>query len=299
MVAPAAAYDRRRTAARADLARCGLEGRVTADRFVEGRAAQICHGVAPVRRAPRADAPLETEALFGETLCVLDEAHGWAWVQLDRDGYVGYVPSGALCETIVQPTHRIKALATFVYPHPDIKTPPLLELAMGAPIAVVEVGEKFSTLAGGGFVATRHTMERDRFERDFVDVAERYAGVPYLWGGRTRRGLDCSGLVQTAMQAAGLAAPRDSDMQQAEIGLSMLVPADLEGLQRGDLVFWPGHVGIMADEVILLHANAHHMSVIGEPLATAVARIARGGSQISEIRRPSALAAAPLAQTGR
>ena len=288
--------DARRTAARSDLARAGLEGLVEAERFVAPTAAQVRRGTTALRRAPAPTAPLDTEALFGETVAVLDERDGWAWLQLDRDGYVGYIAADALSFAIVAPTHRIKALATFVYPEPTIKAPPVAELPLGASIAIAEVGETLSQLAQGGYVATRHTVEIARFERDFVDVAERFVGTPYLWGGRTRRGLDCSGLVQTAMHAAGfLDTPRDSDMQQTGVGLAVLVPEDLEGLRRGDLVFWPGHVAILTDEVMVLHANSHHMAVAVEPLATAVDRIRRSGSEISAIRRPTGLAA-PAAQ---
>jgi cell wall-associated NlpC family hydrolase len=282
--------DPRLNAYRADLADERLEGRVTSARFVAGEPRQVAQPVTAVRRNPEARAPLDTEAVLGEIVRVFDEADGFAWVQLERDGYVGYVSADALRSEIVGATHRVSALATFVYPEPDIKTPPLQQLPLGARIAVAGSEDRFARLSTEGFVVLRHVTEIGRHARDFVDVAERFIGTPYLWGGRTRHGLDCSGLLQIALEAAGIAAPRDSDMQQAALGTEMLVPQDLEGLERGDLVFWPGHVGIMADSVMLVHANAHHMAVVTEPLVTAAERTLKAGSRITTIKR--------MAQTG-
>ncbi len=210
---------------------------------------------------------------------------GWAWVQLADDGYVGYIRAEAIREDAFAPTHRVRALATFVYPRADIKAPPTMCLAMGSAVEVTGSDERFAALAGGGFVIARHLSEAGQAARDFVDVAERFIGVPYLWGGRTRYGLDCSGLLQVALMAAGFEAPRDSDMQEKQLGASVLIPESLEGLERGDLVFWPGHVAIMTDGVMLVHANAHHMCVAAEPLTLTAARAKRTGSEISAIKR--------------
>ena len=200
---------------------------------------------------------------------------------------MGYVHEGALSDQVRAPTHMVRALGTFLYPEPDIKSPPWVHLSITASLAIAEEGATFSRLADGRHVPSRHIIDRTRFAADFVSVAERFVGVPYAWGGKTRLGVDCSGLVQVAMQAAGHVCPRDSDMQQAEIGDAVAVSEQLEDLQRGDLVFWKGHVGIMTDGFLLLHANAHHMTVVLEPLKTAVDRIARTGSHITGIRRPS------------
>jgi cell wall-associated NlpC family hydrolase len=283
--------DPRLNAYRDDLAAEALRGEVAAPRFAEGEARQVTNGVAPVRRAPRADAGMDTEVLFGETVTVYDEASGWCWVQLTRDGYVGYVPATALGAELTPFTHRVSAVGTFVYPVADIKTPPLMALTLNAKLTILDEDERFARLAGGGYVISRHIAERGRHAVDFVEIAERFIGSPYLWGGRTRRGIDCSGLVQVALEAAGIIAPRDSDMQQSGLGEEVLVPADLEGLQRGDLVFWRGHVGIMTDSVFLLHANAHHMATAIEPLGEAVGRNASAGSPPAAIKRLSALAA--------
>lgn len=280
-----APLDPRRHAYRSDLAAESLFGRVTAERFVPGERRQVARAAVPLRRVPSGTAGLDTEALFGETLMVYEDANGWSWVQLESDGYVGYLPSDALSPDIAAPTHRVRAPGTFVYPAADIKTPPLMHLSLNARVAVREIGERMSELLTGGFVVTRHLAELGRNARDYVSVAEQLIGTPYLWGGKTRIGLDCSGLVQLALQAAGIAAPRDSDMQQSELGEEVLVPKSLEGLLRGDLVFWKGHVGLMADGIMLIHANAHHMATVTETLPEAAERIARAGSEIIAVKR--------------
>jgi len=279
--------DPRRNAYREDLADTRLQGKVEAAHFAPGVVRQIMRPAIPMRRQPDFKASLDTELLFGETVTLFDVEDGWAWVQALRDGYVGYIPADALTADLSTPTHRVQASGTFVYPVPDMKAPPLMHLSLNAQIAIAETGEKFCRLATGGFAVTRHLAARDRYARDFVEIAEQLIGTPYLWGGRTRIGLDCSGLVQVSLEAAGIAAPRDSDMQQAELGETVLVPEDLEGLQRGDLIFWKGHVGIMTDGIMFLHANAHHMAVVVETLPEAVSRISKSGSEIAAIKRMS------------
>jgi cell wall-associated NlpC family hydrolase len=277
--------DPRRNAFRDDLAAEALRDRVAAPRYAAGEPRQVVHSAAPLRSAPDARSSWTTEALYGETVTVYDERDGWAWVQLQQDGYVGYLRVSALSTQVRRPTHRVKALGTVLYPSADIKACPWMQLSMNSLLAVAEVGATFARLEDGSFVPARHIAERERFQPDFVAVAERFTGVPYVWGGKTRLGVDCSGLLQVAMQAAGLACPRDSDMQQAELGQDVAAGQDLDGLMRGDLVFWKGHVGIMADAFLLLHANAHHMAAVAEPLATAIDRTARAGLAVAAIRR--------------
>ena len=282
---PLGALDPRRNAFRPDLAAESLEGMVRAERYVAGEPGFVVRATVPLRKQPDPARGFETEALFGESLTIFEEANGWAWVQLARDGYVGYVPSDAVAHGVMRPTHRVQTLGTFLYGAPDIKSSPIMHLALNTPLAVRGGDERFLELEGGGFVYTRHTVPAERFARDYAEIAERFIGTPYLWGGRTRIGIDCSGLVQTSLLAAGIPAPRDSDMQQAELGDNVLVAEDLEGLVRGDLIFWKGHVGIMLDGVLMVHANAYHMLVAVEPLPEAALRIAKSGGHISAIKR--------------
>lgn len=282
---PGSRLDPRRNVFRRDLASKSLYGKVSVPRYAQGAPAQVVRAAVPLRNLPSPTNGFATEALFGETVSVYEERDGWAWVQLDRDRYVGYVPVDTLSQDIITPTHRVRALGTFVYPAADIKTPPLMHLSMNAEVSIVDADDRFCAIVGGGFVVGRHLIERDRYARDYVDIAERFIGTPYLWGGRTRVGLDCSGLVQLALEAAGIAAPRDTDMQQAELGEAAPVVDLEEGLQRGDLVFWKGHVAIMADSVTLIHANAHHMAVTVETLPETVQRIAKSGAEVVAIKR--------------
>lgn len=278
--------DPRRHAYRRDLAAESLRGLIEAERYVRGEPRQVSAPALPLRREPRFDATLDTEALLGETVTLYDESEGWAWVQLSRDGYVGYVPSEGLVPDFVPPTHRVSALRTYVYPQPDGKVPPLALLSLNALVPVAGEEGKFLALAGGGYIFARHTVPLGEAAPDYVAVAEAFVGTPYLWGGRTSVGLDCSGLVQLAAEAAGVAAPRDADMQAAELG----GPVEWQGgatLRRGDLVFWEGHVGIMTSPTELLHANAYHMAVEVEPFAHARDRIKAAGYEVMCVRRLS------------
>ena len=271
--------DPRLTPARADLAAAHLAGKVEAARFVEGRPMRIVAASAPLHRRPDPAAPWDSEALHGESATVYDERDGWAWVQLARDGYVGYLASATLGEP-VKATHWVAALRAHAYPGPSIKAPHMLALSLGARVEIVGESGDFLVDADGRHFWSRHLAPADSTETDFVTVAEKFAHCPYLWGGRTSLGIDCSGLVQAALTAAGVAAPRDSDMLE-KLGAPAEGPP-----RRGDLMFWKGHVGVMRDGATLLHANGYHMAVVSEPLAAAQARIAAsGGGGITATRR--------------
>jgi cell wall-associated NlpC family hydrolase len=286
-------FDPRVTPARPDLAADHLRGLVAAARFVAGAVREVADAQAPVRRSPSPDATQDTEALRGELVTVYeDNGEGWCWGQLAGDGYVGWLPANALRPPGPPPTHRVAVLRSLEFSGPSIKSPPLAALSLGCRVAVAPHeddlpaagnGGKLTRLASGGYVPARHLAGIGTTEPDFVAVAERFVGVPYLWGGKTSLGIDCSGLVQVALTAAGIVCPRDSDMQ--ERAFASLPAADIATLRRGDLVFWTGHVAIVCDERTLVHANAFHMAVAVEPVADAVCRIRQAGSEIAGIRR--------------
>lgn len=277
-------FDPRLTPARVDLAAKELEGKVTAARYVEGRVREVVEPHAPLRLEPRPDAPLATEALKGERVTIYDaDAEGWAWGQLAADGYVGWLPANALAPPGAAPTHKVAALRTFAFPGPSIKLPPIEALPLGARLAIARIEERMAVTQSGTFVPAAHLAPIATYEADFVAVAERFRGVPYLWGGKTALGLDCSGLVQIALAACGVACPRDSDMQEQSLGTPVGAAA-WSDLRRGDLVFWKSHVAIVRDHLSLLHANAFHMAVAIEPIADAIARIGAGG-EVASVRR--------------
>lgn len=278
--------DPRLTPARPDLAAKHLQGRVNAARFADGVAFEVIDAQAPLRRAPAPDAALETEALKGERVIIYETTdEGWSWGQLETDGYVGWLPTATLAAPGPPATHKVAALRTLVFPGPSIKLPPLESLSFGCRLAIARKVERLAVTAAGGFVPIGHLSPADAVEPDFVAIAERFLGVPYLWGGKTSLGLDCSGLVQVALMAAGIACPRDSDMQEQSVGRVIEPNTDFSNLRRGDLVFWKGHVAIVRNPTSLVHANAFHMSVVIEPAAEAIERIQLAGSPVASVKR--------------
>ncbi len=279
--------DPRLNAYRADLADLRLEGQVEAERFVVGASARITVPVASLHRKPDHQSGVDTQALFGDEVIVFERERGWAWIQSAFDGYVGYVDETSLAMAQQNPTHMVTVPRTFAYPHAELKAPNLMALSMGSALTVTgfeEVrGTQYATLATGGNVISRHIRPFEEVSPDYVAICETLVGTPYLWGGTSAFGLDCSGLVQIAMRMTGQTAPRDTDMQAAELG-SKIDPGD--GFERGDLVFWQGHVAVLRDHENIIHASGHTMLTSYEPLAEAIERIGYLYGEPTGYRRP-------------
>ena len=279
--------DPRLNAYRLDLAETGLEGKVDAAQFVDGEKARIVVSTAELRSGPNLIKGIDTQLLYGEPVTVFEYSRGWSWVKSDIDSYVGYLPDRFLADPEPQPTHWVTAPRTFIYPEAELKTQPVGGLSMGSRIAAedeTEVrGTRYLVLEDGRAVIANHCRPVGQPENpDYVSIAVRFLETPYLWGGRSGFGIDCSGLVQLSMMMAGMAAPRDSDMQAESLG------AEISGdqLRRGDLVFWKGHVGIMEDGETMIHANGYTMSVARERLEDAIERISSLYGEPTGFRRP-------------
>ncbi len=246
----------------------------------------IATPIAPMHKAVDADSGLVTEALLGERVQVAEGDDAFVKAELEEDGYVGYLPRAALAVAGRAPTHRITASKTFRFSRPDIKSPPLGALYLNCRVAVNHGDEddRFAQLDGGGFVVRAMMAPLGTLAADPGLVAEGFVNAPYLWGGKSYEGLDCSGLVQLSLQACGITSPRDSHMIEAAVGRSLEGWSNVP-LRRGDLVFWKGHVGMMLDGVRIIHANGHHMKVVIEPLSETIARIAGGHGAVTSVRR--------------
>lgn len=251
----------------------------------QGREGLLCQVTSPalaIRRAPKNDATLLSEALMGEHVHVLNEKDGWARLQTDSDDYVGHGLSDQLVTPARPVTHRVTVPQTLLYPRPDIKSQPAQTITLNARLYVMGSEGAFSRLSGNRFVFTRHIGLIGEPASDYVAVAETLLHAPYLWGGKRPSGLDCSALIQLALHASGHACPRDSNRQETELGTRYKLDNSIT-LARGDLVFWTGHVGMMLDHETLLHASGHHMQVVRERLRQAIERIGRGATIIRRL----------------
>jgi cell wall-associated NlpC family hydrolase len=260
--------DPRLTLMHTGVAAASLEGRVEAHTFAAVRPMRALVPRTTLRGEPNAGAEAASELLYGEAFDVLLEEGDFAFGQSRRDGYVGFVARHALGPWLEAPTHRVSVQSALMFSRADIKAPDPEMLPRNCLVRVEAHEGRFARLDGGGFMIDAHLAPVGLHDRDVALVALDYLGAPYLWGGRSNAGLDCSGLVQQAMTACGRFCPRDSDQQR-----DLFAPAPEGDLRRGDLVFWPGHVAMLLDDETIIHANAYHMRTAVEPLAEAVARI--------------------------
>ena len=278
--------DHRLNAYRPDLAETALKGQVEAERFTDGKTARVVAAKTALRARPERAAAIETELLYGEEITVLDRADGWAWGKSVIDGYVGYVQEIALGDDLVATTHWVSMPRTFLYPVPDLKVPPMETLSMGSRVTVTGEAEtrgtRYLLTTEGAIIAGHLSPLGTPVFNDFVSIAGRMVDTPYLWGGRSSFGFDCSGIVQFSMMMSGRQVLRDADMQEQTIGTVI----DGGNLQRGDLVFWKGHVGIMEDRAMMIHANGYSMTVSRERLPAAILRIAPIYGRPRLYRRP-------------
>ena len=223
--------DPRMTPANGRVAHVSLEGQVAAERYVEGRMTMVQQPMANILSAP--EGGRASQILFGERFLVLETRDGWAFGQAERDGYTGYVLAGALTEA-GEATHWVAAPATHLYPRPDVKAPPEVSIFFGAQVQVTNEREDYLRIQTGHWVPRSHLQPLAARFDDPVGVADLFLGTPYLWGGTSRWGIDCSGLVQAALIACGRDCPRDSDQQLEALGRDL---DQGEPLTRGDIVF--------------------------------------------------------------
>ena len=275
--------DPREFAFRPTIAASYLQGIVAADQFSDGVVCSVTDSVLPLKNKPNDQAELVSEMLFGEKFIVYERQEAWAWGQSQTDGYVGFVKINGLSDQPASPTHEVKELKTFVYQRPDIKSPVIKGLSMGSRVSLKEKGENFICLKEGGWIVEKHVVELNVKEASFIAVAKKYIGTPYLWGGRSSNGLDCSALVQLSLSRVGILMPRDTDQQEKAVGC--FFGKNAKDIKRGDLLYTQGHVAIASANDLILHATAYHMQVVEEPLKAFLSRLDETNHQLRSIKR--------------
>ncbi|MCV2867625.1 C40 family peptidase [Defluviimonas sp. WL0002] len=272
--------DRRLTPANGRVAHVSLRGSVTADRFVPGEPARIAVPLADLLAAP--NGARDRQVLMGDAVLVLDRHQDHAFVRADKDGYCGYVQEAALGDARPA-THWVSVPATHVYAAPDIKTKETSLLSLGARLSIAETGDRFARTVDGDHVLARHLLPIGKHAEDPAAIAELFLGTPYLWGGNSRSGIDCSGLAQAALLACGIPCPGDSDLQAEGVGVDIAATGPF---RRNDLLFWKGHVAIALGQERMIHATGHYMAVVIEGIHEAIGRIAaQGGGPVIRAKR--------------
>ena len=279
--------DRRITPVRNDLAADWLRAKFKAERYAAGEPCTVIRDGAPLHFSPERSATMESQLIHGEVFQVYEQRDGWCWGQNLTDNYVGYVPAVDLAADLPAPDHQVAALHCHLYTEPDLKRPTAGIISMSARVKIIDIDGKFCRIASGYWLHSRHLVSLDYNTQDLIGTAVKFIGVPYLWGGRTAQGLDCSSLVQITMAMAGIPAPRDSDLQEAGLGtpVAMDNPRDFSRIEEGDLVFFPGHVGLFVNDWRFLHASAFDMQVSLHGFSDVLDRANSDNAGVTSIRR--------------
>lgn len=262
--------DKRLTPANARAAHVSLQGQIDAPRFTEGESAQVITPLADLMTAP--DGSRDRQRLMGDLFTVIDRHDGWAFGQSVKDGHCGYLPEANL-GMVEGATHWVAAPQSHLYPEPRVQAQEIGPVYLGSRLRVLGEAGKFLETSRG-FIPAGHLKPLGEWHKDPVAVAQTLLGTPYLWGGNSRAGIDCSGLAQLAYAACGIDIPSDSDLQRA-VGKAV---ADKAALKRGDLIFWKGHVAIAMNADYLIHATGHFMSVVAEATSPTIKRIKDQGN---------------------